>query len=205
MKIDPFPPPAPARIAPAETAAPGGGACDRPRAGIAAELRKRCPFECPEEEAYLNLVRTADRLSRAFDRLLKSRGLSQPLYNCLRILVGAESTAAACDRTEFHGLPISEMGDRLVAHAPDVTRLADRLEKLGLAERRRCAADRRSVRLFPTGKARAAVAELAGPVRDLHRTQLGHLGDDRLAVLSALLVDARRTAGEVCPPASLPE
>ena len=165
-------------------------ACEPP-GGIAGELGKRCAFDSPEEEAYLNLVRTADRLSRQVDCLLKSRGLSQPLYNCVRILVGAERTAAACDRTTFHGLTITEIGDRLVAHAPDVTRLADRLEKLGLAERRRCDEDRRSVRLFPTGKGREAVDELAGPVRDLHRQQLGHLGGDRLAGLSELLLAAR--------------
>ena len=177
------PPPAPTvNFSAAARAAPGG---------IAAELGKRCPFECPEEEAYLNLVRTADRLSRQIDRLLKSRGLSQPLYNCVRILVGAERTAAACDRTQFHGLTITEIGDRLVAHAPDVTRLADRLERLGLAERRRCDADRRSVRLFPTARGRGAVDELADPLRELLRGQLGHLGEDRLAELSGLLLAAR--------------
>ena len=169
---------------------------DRPtQAGIAGELGKRCPFESPEEEAYLNLVRTADRLSRAFDRLFKARGLSQPLYNALRILVGAERVAADCDETAFDGLAISEIGVRLVAHAPDVTRLADRLEKLGLAERRRCPADRRSVRLFPTDRGRAAVAELAAPLSATHRRQLGHLGPDGLAALSRLLVEARRVAG----------
>ena len=160
-------------------------------AGIAGELGKRCAFDSPEEEAYLNLVRTADRLSRRIDCVLKGRGLSQPLYNCVRILVGAERVAATCDRTAFHGLTITEIGDRLVAHAPDVTRLADRLEKLGLAERRRCDADRRSVRLFPTDRGRAAVDELAGPLRDALRDALGHLGRGRLAELSALLVDAR--------------
>ena len=162
-----------------------------PPTGLAADIGKRRPFECAEEEAYLNLIRTADVLARQFDELFKSRGLSQPLYNCLRILVGAETVAARCDKTTFHGLAIKEIGDRLVAHAPDVTRLADRLEKLGLAERRRCSADRRSVRVFPTAKARAVLAELADPVVALHRKQMGHLEPGQLSRLIALLETTR--------------
>ena len=187
----PHPDAPPPHAAPVGSGAPGG---------LAAEVRKRRPFDSPEEEAYLNVVRTADRLARRFDELFKARGLSQPLYNCLRILCGAEQAARSfptegCDRTAFHGLPIREIGDRLIAHAPDVTRLADRLEALGLAERRRCSADRRSVRVFPTAQGRAAVAELAGPVAALHGRLLGHLGPDRLAALSDLLTAARRGAG----------
>ncbi len=162
-----------------------------PPTGLAADLGKRCPFECPEEEAYLNVIRTADVLARQFDDLFKARGLSQPLYNCLRILVGAEAAAARCDQASFQGLAIREIGARLVAHAPDVTRLADRLEKLGLAERRRCPADRRSVRVFPTAKGRTVLAELADPVVALHRAQLGRLGAERLKNLSGLLTEAR--------------
>ena len=186
--------PAPPPLAPPAGRGPKAG-CAAPR-GLAADLGKRCPFDSPEEEAYLNVVRTADVLARRFDELFKSRGLSQPLYNCLRILCGAETVAGRCRANggggvPFHGLAIREIGARLVAHAPDVTRLADRLERLGLAERRRCEADRRSVRVFPTEKGRRAVAELAGPVGDLHRAQLGHLGAEKLGRLSALLAEAR--------------
>ena len=194
-----MPPAAPPTLLPPRRPDAAPAAC-APPAGIAAELGKRCAFDSPEEEAYLNLVRSADRLSRQVDCLLKGRGLSQPLYNCVRILVGAERTAAACDGAEFHGLTITEIGDRLVAHAPDVTRLADRLEKLGLAERRRCDEDRRSVRLFPTQKGRAAADDLSGPLRDLHRRQLGHLGPDRLTELSGLLVAARTGPFAPAPP-----
>ncbi|QDT14976.1 MarR family winged helix-turn-helix transcriptional regulator [Alienimonas californiensis] len=174
--------------APGDAAGPEGSA----PTGLAADLGKRLPFQHAEEEAYLNLIRSADVLARQFDELFKSRGLSQPLYNCLRILVGAETVAQRCDRTRFHGLAIKEIGDRLVTHAPDVTRLADRLERLGLAERRRCSEDRRSVRVFPTDKARTLLAELAEPILALHRTQLGHLGPEKLAQLSGLLEEARR-------------
>ena len=191
-------PPAADGDAAGRTAAAGRPAPD----GLAGEIGKRCGFESAEEEAYLNIVRTADRLSRHFDRLMKRRGLSQPLYNSVRILVGAERVAGKCDGAAFRGLTITEIGDRLVAHAPDVTRLADRMEKLGLAERRRCSADRRSVRLFPTAKGRAAVAELADPLREALREQLGHLGTEKLHALSALLTEARAAAGGSPPPST---
>ena len=190
-----MPQPPPHRDArPRGVSPPAGPACEPP-AGLSAELGKRCPFEMPEEEAYLNVVRTADRLSRGFDRLFKRHGLSQPLYNVLRILAGEERTGPADPGPAGgggpHGLPVRVIRDRLVAHAPDVTRLVDRLETLGLGERTRCPDDRRSVRVRLTDRGRAAVTELADPVRDLHRSQLGHLTAEQLRALSRMLEAAR--------------
>jgi len=57
-------------------------------AHLAVRLGKRRPFAFPEQEAYLNIVRTHAVLSAPFDRLMKAHGISQPLYNILRILRG---------------------------------------------------------------------------------------------------------------------
>ena len=44
--------------------------------------------ECPEEAAYLELLRTTDMLSRKLSQLLKIEDLSSNQYNVLRILRG---------------------------------------------------------------------------------------------------------------------
>src|SRR5262245_13247293 len=152
---------------------------------LQAELRKKRPFDVPEEEAMLNLQRTLDALAAPFEQLFRERGISDSQYNVLRILRGVGAD----------GLPCSEIGERMVSRDPDITRLVDRLEKAGLVERARIATDRRVilVRLTPAGL--KLVGELDKPVMELHRRQLGHLTRAELATLNRLLVKGRYPAG----------
>lgn len=152
-----------------------------PLGGLAQEIGKRKPFEHPEEEAFLNVLRTGVTLAGDFAVLFKEHGISEPAYNTLRILRAAGEDGRACH----------EIGDHLVARVPDVTRLVDRLEKSGLVMRARSAEDRRvvRVRLTPTGL--DLVSELDGPVLELHKAQLGHMSRGELAQLNQLLVMAR--------------
>src|SRR5205807_292266 len=52
------------------------------------ELKKKRPFESPEQEAALNVWRTSDQLQIQFARLLREYGLTPSQYNILRILRG---------------------------------------------------------------------------------------------------------------------
>ena len=153
--------------------------------GLAGELKKRRPFEHPEQEAALNLMRTADWLGLEFGRLFRQHGLSGPQYNVLRILRG-----------EAAPLPSLEIAARMVTGVPDITRLIDRLEGAGLVARRRCEEDRRVVFVALTDAGSAAVAGLDEPVLDLHRRLLGHLGRDELETLNRLLVATRHGGRE---------
>jgi DNA-binding MarR family transcriptional regulator len=135
---------------------------------------------CPEEEAFLELCRTTEMLSRSLATLLKSEDLSATQYNVLRILRGAPE-----------GLPCGEIANRMITRDPDITRLLDRLEKRTLISRCRENKDRRTVmaRITPNGlKLLAAIDE---PVQDAHRGKLGHLGCQRLKQLMELLQAAR--------------
>ncbi len=51
------------------------------------ELKKKRPFESPEQEAMLNIVRTGDRLQIHFTRLFREHGLTPSQYNVLAGLV----------------------------------------------------------------------------------------------------------------------
>src|SRR5258708_28388466 len=96
------------------------------------ELKKKRPFESPEQEAALNIVRTNDQLQIRFARLFREHGLTPSQYNILRILRG-----------EGKPLPILEIADRTITVVPGITGLIDRLEEAGFVERRRCEKDRR--------------------------------------------------------------
>src|SRR5919108_4094959 len=98
------------------------------------ELKKKRPFESPEEEAALNIVRTSDQLQIRFARLLREHGLTPSQYNVLRILRG-----------EGKPLPILEIASRTITVVPGITGLIDRLEQAGFVNRVRCAKDRRVI------------------------------------------------------------
>jgi DNA-binding MarR family transcriptional regulator len=145
------------------------------------EIGKRRAFEAPEQEAYLNLARTFSILHAAVARLFKDHGLSDPQYNALRIIVGSGA----------EGIRSETMGERMIAHDPDTTRLIDRLQKAGLVERRKDPDDRRCVKVIATRSGRALVEKLHEPLLELHRAQLGHLKRTELRQLNDLLFRAR--------------
>jgi len=156
------------------------------RTTLAQEIHKRRPFERADQEAFLNILRTATWLGAEFDRLFKQHDLSGATFNVLRILRGAGAEGRACH----------EIADHMVTPVPDVTRLVDRLEKRGLVSRMRGESDRRvvTVRILPPGL--ALLNTLEAPVMALHQRQLGHMSRRELATLSELLVKARHPDGE---------
>ena len=87
------------------------------------ELKKKRPFDSPEQEAILSIARTADRFGICFARLFREHGLTPSQYNVLRILRG-----------EGKPLPILEIADRMIAAVPGITGLIDRLEGMGLVD-----------------------------------------------------------------------
>lgn len=157
------------------------------------ELKKQQPFDCPAEEAYLNLVRTAGALCGEFNRLFKAHQLSESTYNVLRILRGAQKTEGR------PGLPSLEVAERLVTRVPDITRLVDRLIHADLAERTRDEADRRVAIVSITPAGLAVLRKLDPPIRQLHEQQLGHLSGKELAQLNRLLEKARRSTASLTP------
>jgi DNA-binding MarR family transcriptional regulator len=138
---------------------------------------------CPEEAAFLDLIRTADRLSRPISQLLKTEDLSGTQYNVLRILRGTPD-----------GLTCGEIASRMITRDPDITRLLDRLEKRNLISRSRVAQDRRSVLARITREGLDLLAGLDEPIQEAHRKLLGHLGKARRAELASLLAACRNAA-----------
>jgi DNA-binding MarR family transcriptional regulator len=149
------------------------------------KLKKRRPFDSPEQEATLNVARTADRFGICFARLFREFGLTPSQYNVLRILRG-----------EGKPLPILEVADRMIAAVPGITGLIDRLEGMGLVARQRCTEDRRVIFVAITAKGLDLLTKLDGPVAALHKRLIGHLSPAELRELSRLLEKARRPLDE---------
>jgi DNA-binding MarR family transcriptional regulator len=136
---------------------------------------------CREEEVFLSLLRTVERLSRGVTATLSRADLTPTQYNALRILRGAGEEGASCN----------EVSERMVTKDSDITRLLDRLEARGLISRGREAKDRRRVVTRITGEGLRVLAELDGPIAETHRSQLGHLQEKQLDTLDKLLRAAR--------------
>jgi DNA-binding MarR family transcriptional regulator len=134
-----------------------------------------------ENRIFVALLQAADTLGQEAERLLKAAGLTGAQYNVLRILRGAEP----------QGLPCRGIGDRMISHDPDMTRLLDRLEKRGLITRNRQTDDRRVVKTRITPQALSLLKTLDQPVRELHKRQFRHMSAARLKILSGLLEEVR--------------
>jgi DNA-binding MarR family transcriptional regulator len=144
--------------------------------------RRKSGFDSLEQEVFLNLWRTYDRLRALEDELFGRYDLTPQQYNALRLLRAVHPGTMAT----------LALAGRLVSRAPDITRLLDRLEQRGLVRRDRPAQNRRVVQVAISDPGLALLRELAGPLRACHARQLGHLSAAQLRHLADLLREARR-------------
>lgn len=139
-------------------------------------------FDSPEQEAYLNLWRTYDRLRGVEEELFQQQGLTAQQYNALRLL-----------RHETpNKLATLDLASRLISRAPDITRLLNRLVERKLIERVRLPGNKRVVEVGITSTGLALLRDLDEQVRAMHKRQLGHLSPQELQTLIKMLHKTRR-------------
>jgi len=134
-----------------------------------------------EKRVFVSLLQTADTLGQEAEQLLKAAGLTGAQYNVLRILRGAEPSGLAC----------RAIGERMISHDPDMTRLLDRMEKRGLITRERQCDDRRVVKTRITVQGLSLLKTFDQPVYNLHKRQFRHMSATRLKILYDLLEEVR--------------
>ncbi len=163
------------------------------KVGLQAELKQNVPFTSREQEAYLSLLRTADALQAQVEARLKEFGLTGTQYNAMRILRGAGP----------EGLPCREIGERMITHDPDITRLLNRLEDRGFVERTRAKQDRRVIYGKITAAGLKLLRKLDDPIEKHGREILHHVSQEKLKQLIELLelvrggeASHRRDAGD---------
>jgi DNA-binding MarR family transcriptional regulator len=139
-------------------------------------------FDSLEQEVFLNLWRTYDRLRIVEEELFDQYGLTPQQYNALRLLCAEHPRK----------IRTLDLAGRLVSRAPDITRLLDKLEQRGFIERDRDADNRRVVHIGITEAGRDLLRRLREPIRRCHVRQLGHLSEQQLQELTTLLRAARQ-------------
>ena len=144
--------------------------------------RTRLRFDSLQQEAFLGLWRTYDRLRSHEDELFASFDLTPQQYNVLRLLQASHPVP----------MPTLAVAERLVSKAPDITRMLDKLVERGWVERTRSASDRRTVLVGILPQGEELLSRIAAPLRECHQAQLGHLTPKELKLLVKLLQVARR-------------
>lgn len=149
----------------------------QPSRDVRDELQQTAPFRSRSQEALLSLVRTSSVLSRRIGRVIEPHGLSLQQYNVLRILRGAGTD----------GLPTLCIRDRMIEEGSTITRLIDKLERAGLAERKRSSPDRRQVLCFLTDHGRNLLLKLDPLVQSAEDATMAALSPEQQHTLIALL------------------
>ncbi len=152
-------------------------------ASLKREIAQEKPFSSLEEEAILNLLRTADFLERAIQQRTRAWGITATQYNVLRILRGAER----------EGLTCNAIGERMITEEPDITRLLGRLKALKLIRQRRDPRDRRVVRTQIAEAGLELLRKMDAEIEKAPKELLGHLSKAELAETIRLLEKARRS------------
>ncbi|MFN8854581.1 MAG: MarR family winged helix-turn-helix transcriptional regulator [Planctomycetaceae bacterium] len=138
-------------------------------------------FDSLEQEAFLSLWRTYDRLRALEDEFFRPYDLTPQQYNVLRLLKAHHPAP----------LPTLDVANRLVSRAPDITRMLDKLEQRGFVARTRSENDRRTVLVGITPAGVQMLTEMHEPLRTCHEQQLGHLPPESLRQLIDLLRGVR--------------
>ena len=148
---------------------------------LAREIKQSRNFSSIEEEAVLNVLKTAEALDQYMASLFKEYGLTSTQYNVLRILRGARPDGLTC----------SQLAERMVTRDPDITRMLDRLESLNWVQRERSKEDRRVVKTTITDAALCLIARMDEPIRGRLESTLGTMSRPALQQTVELLEQMR--------------
>ena len=133
-------------------------------------------------DVHVNVLLLANRNLDALEEICNEHGLTHQQYVALWTLCLADDPDA--------GLPVGAVADGLLNRASDTTRLIDRMEKAGLAERLPNPTDRRSVLVHATAEGRRVFAAVTPKLQEFHRRQWSGLSTAEVDTLRGLLAKA---------------
>lgn len=142
------------------------------------EIKKRNPFDLPEQEASLNLVKSFEAIRKPMDELLSSYELFGAEYNILRILRGKNCP-----------MSIDEVLSHLLI---PLTNLSEIFEKLVVKQYVTYLVDQRKWEIAMQGS--VVLSKLDEPTLNLHRKQFANFSDGEISELNRLLVKLRTPA-----------
>jgi len=144
--------------------------------GLKEHIKQKAPFQGDAQVAMLNLWVAAAHTRQKAEVVCNTKGISLNHYNILRILNGAPE----------EGYARSDIIDRMIDRGSDVTRLIDRMVKIGIVTRRKCESDRRRSLHRITDKGRELLIELMPGIRETHEYFRSRVSENDLSVLSRI-------------------
>jgi DNA-binding MarR family transcriptional regulator len=133
-------------------------------------------------DVHLNVLLLADRNLGELEEICGAEGITHQQYVALWTLCLADDPDT--------GVPMGAVADGLLNRASDTTRLVDRLERAGFAERYPHPDDRRSVLVRATAQGRDVFAAVTPVLQEFHRRQWSNLSSEELATLGRLVAKA---------------
>lgn len=147
-----------------------------------AASRREPPAVTRARAVHVNLLLLANRTIDRLDEICRAFDLTHAQYVALWVLCLADDPDA--------GMPVGAVADGLLNRASDATRLIDRLERAGLAERLPNPNDRRGVLVRATPAGLERFDEVTVELQAFHRTQWSHLERAEVEELDRLLAKA---------------
>lgn len=147
---------------------------------IADEIKQTKPFQSPQEEFLLTLMRTSSKLKHYIETSLNFKNISMQQYNVLRILNGAKKA-----------IPIMEISARLVVPNPGVTRLITKLINQGYVKRVQSNEDKRIFYAEITDEGKSFLSTQSDRVSAINKSLLNNMSQDQIRDLIDLLNLAR--------------
>lgn len=142
---------------------------------------KQTSFKTSHEKAAVNLLFTYNWFRDLSSESLKPFGLKMQHYNVLRILNGRHPEAHSP----------GEIKDVMLDKSPDLTRLLDKLVKMGLADRHLCPENRRKMDIHITEQGINMLKEVRAKHGDSLEAWSQNLSDSEAEQLSNLLDKVR--------------
>ena len=149
---------------------------------------KRRPTEANDHlnrDGYIYLSILAGRFGADIERICSAHDLTEAHYRVLWVLCLSGSRAP---------LAMGDIVDGVINKASDMTRLVDKLERLGHVVRSTSPFDKRRVLVKATASGRRVFAAITRDVKDVHYAQWSSLDADEMRTLVALLRKAMQGA-----------
>ena len=134
-------------------------------------------FEGPHHEALLAVMLANAALDSMMDDVFDGSSITQPQYNVLRILNGVHPSAHSR----------GEIARRMVRRAPDLTRMLDRLVRMGLVERAKGEKDHRQSLAKITPQGRELLEHLRPKVQRMNQLLADRMSAEEARHLVSLL------------------
>jgi len=134
-------------------------------------------FEGPHHEALLAVMLANATLDSMMDDVFDGSSITQPQYNVLRILNGVHPSAHSR----------GEIARRMVRRAPDLTRMLDRLVRMGLVERAKGEKDHRQSLAKITPQGRELLEQLRPKVQRMNQLLADRMSPEEARQLVSLL------------------